>query len=160
MKRVLLAAAITALMAGGLAAAPAAAAHAAATVVNPDFNESGGTTAPPGWSTYSPDGTASASYTEATTNGYGGDPYQLTHWSPAAYDVDTYQTLYRAPGRFLHARRVDAVQRRGRLRPDRADRLRRREHADRGPGRLRRRVGADRDVRPRDHRPLHDQPGH
>ena len=94
MKRALLTAAIISLAAGGLVTVvPAAAAHAAATVVNPDFNESGGTTTPPGWSTYSPDGTASASYTEVTSNGYGGDAYQLTHWSSAAYNVDTYQIL-------------------------------------------------------------------
>jgi arabinogalactan endo-1,4-beta-galactosidase len=69
------------------------AAHAASTVVNPGFNENGGTTTPTGWTTSSPDGTATASYTEATSNGYGGDAYQLTHWSTAAFDVNTYQTL-------------------------------------------------------------------
>jgi arabinogalactan endo-1,4-beta-galactosidase len=82
-----------ALAAAALLAAPAAPAHAASTVINPGFNESGGTTSPPGWTTSSPDGTASASYTEATSNGYGGDAYQLTHWSTAAFDVNTYQTL-------------------------------------------------------------------
>jgi len=81
------------LTAAVLLAAPAAPAHAASTVTNPGFNESGGTTSPPGWTTSSPDGTASASYTEATSNGYGGDAYQLTHWSTAAFDVNTYQTL-------------------------------------------------------------------
>jgi arabinogalactan endo-1,4-beta-galactosidase len=63
-------------------------------VVNPGFNADGQATATPaGWTTSSPDGTASASYTEWTAEGYNGDPYQLTHWSTSAYDVDTHQTL-------------------------------------------------------------------
>src|ERR1700732_3761861 len=98
MRRVFLTAAIAASAAVGLLTVPpVVAAHAAAAVVNPDFNESGGTTSPPGWTTSSPDGTASASYTEATSNGYGGDAYQLTHWSTAAFDVNTYQTLTGLP---------------------------------------------------------------
>ena len=93
MRRALLTAAIAALSAGGLLTAVPGAAHAAVTVINPDFNATGGTTTPPGWTTSSRGSTASASYTEATSNGYGGDAYQLTHWSSAAYDVDTWQTL-------------------------------------------------------------------
>ena len=93
MKRALLTTAIVSLAAVGLVTVVPAAARAAATVVNPGFNQGGGTTTPPGWSTFSPNGTASASYTEATSNGYGGDAYELTHWSSAAYTVDTYQTI-------------------------------------------------------------------
>jgi len=94
MRRVFLTAAIAASAAVGLLTVPPlVAAHAAATVVNPGFNENGGTTSPAGWTTSSTNGTAAASYTEATSNGYGGDAYQLTHWSSAAYSVDTHQTL-------------------------------------------------------------------
>ena len=93
-----LATAATAVMAATLAAAallaaPAAPAHAASTVINPGFNANGATTTPTGWTTYSANGTASASYSEATTTGYNGDGYQLTHWSSAAYSVNTYQYL-------------------------------------------------------------------
>ena len=91
--RVLLAAATAAALAAGALAAPAAPAHAAATVTNPGFNANGATTSPTGWSTYSANGTASASYSEATSTGYGGDGYQLTHWSSSAYNVNTYQYL-------------------------------------------------------------------
>lgn len=72
---------------------PGGAARASSTVVNPGFNESTATTSPAGWTAYSPNGTASASYTEATSSGYGGDGYQLTHWSSSAYDVNTWQYL-------------------------------------------------------------------
>jgi arabinogalactan endo-1,4-beta-galactosidase len=70
------------------AASPAATASPA--VVNPDFNQTAPTATPPGWSVT---GTGSASYTEATSNGYSGDPDQLTHWSAAAYRVTTYQKV-------------------------------------------------------------------
>jgi arabinogalactan endo-1,4-beta-galactosidase len=75
-----------------LLALPAAgpAARAASTVVNPGFNQTGGTASPPGWSA---SGTTGASYTEATSDGYDGDGYQLTHWSASGYDVTTWQTL-------------------------------------------------------------------
>ena len=82
-----------ALAAAALLAAPAAPAHAASTVINPGFNANGATTSPTGWTTYSANGTANASYSEATTTGYNGDGYQLTHWSSAAYSVNTYQYL-------------------------------------------------------------------
>lgn len=98
MRRVFLTAAIAASAALGLLAIPGSvAAHAAATVVNPGFDENGGTTTPTGWTTSSPNGTAAASYTEATSNGYGGDAYQLTHWSTTAFDVDTWQRLSGLP---------------------------------------------------------------
>src|SRR6266567_2698517 len=99
MRRILTAAAVAVATAAALAApstsaARASTAPAAPTVINPGFNVDGqATPTPAGWTTSSPDGTASASYTEWTAEGYGGDPYQLTHWSPAAYDVDTHQTL-------------------------------------------------------------------
>jgi len=94
MRRAILTTAIAASAALGLLVIPpSVAARAAATVVNPGFNENGGTTTPTGWTTSSTDGTAAASYSEATSSGYDGDAYQLTHWSTAAYDVDTYQTL-------------------------------------------------------------------
>jgi arabinogalactan endo-1,4-beta-galactosidase len=97
MKRTLTAAAVVALAtAAVLAPLPARAslAGAASTVVNPGFNIDGqATPTPAGWTTSSPDGTASASFTEWTAEGYNGDSYQLTHWSPSAYDVDTHQTL-------------------------------------------------------------------
>jgi arabinogalactan endo-1,4-beta-galactosidase len=104
-RRTLTLAVATASAAGLLVTAAAASAStatvratAAVTVVNPGFNADGtGTTTPAGWTTSSPDGTASASYTELTAEGYNGDPYQLTHWSTAAYDVDTHQTLAGVP---------------------------------------------------------------
>jgi arabinogalactan endo-1,4-beta-galactosidase len=63
-------------------------------VVNPGFEADGtGVAAPLGWST---SGTATASYTEL--GGRSGS-YRLTHWSPNAYQVDTYQTVKNiAPG--------------------------------------------------------------
>ncbi|HEX4788205.1 MAG TPA: arabinogalactan endo-1,4-beta-galactosidase [Actinospica sp.] len=61
------------------------------TVVNPAFNADGtGTATPAGWTTT---GTAGASFTETTGYGYNSDPYQLTHWSTAAYKVDTSQRV-------------------------------------------------------------------
>src|SRR5487761_575172 len=89
MRRVLFAAAaaVTVLIGGFTAVTPA---RAAVTVVNPDFNATGGTATPPGWTA---SGTASASYTEATSSGYNGDAYQLTHWAPGGYDVTTSQRL-------------------------------------------------------------------
>ena len=160
MKRALLTTAIASLAAVGLVTVVPAAARAAATVVNPDFNQSGGTTTPPGWSTFSPNGTASASYTEATSNGYGGDAYQLTHWSSAAYNVDTYQTLsglsdgFYTLGVWTRSSGGDVSDRialTGCGGPDTPTAV----PADSDGG-----VGADRDVRPRDQRALHDQPGH
>jgi arabinogalactan endo-1,4-beta-galactosidase len=98
MRRVFLTAAIAASAALGLLAIPpSVAARAAATVVNPGFNENSGTTTPAGWTTSSANGTAAASYTEATSNGYNGDAYQLTHWSTTAFDVDTWQRLSGIP---------------------------------------------------------------
>ena len=60
-------------------------------VLNPAFNLDGtGTANPAGWATT---GTTSASFTEATGYGYNSDPYQLTHWSSSAYQVDTWQKV-------------------------------------------------------------------
>ena len=60
-------------------------------VVNPAFDLDGaGTATPTGWTTT---GTSGASFTEATGYGYNGDAFQLTHWSSAAYDVDTRQRV-------------------------------------------------------------------
>ncbi|TVZ02993.1 arabinogalactan endo-1,4-beta-galactosidase [Trebonia kvetii] len=90
-----------AVTASATAAATSQAGGGAVTVVNPGFDADGtGTATPAGWSTYSPDGTASASYTEWTAEGYNGDSYQLTHWSTAAYHVDTYQKLTGIPNGF------------------------------------------------------------
>jgi hypothetical protein len=41
-------------------------------VIYPGFNANSATTSPTGWSTYSANGTASASYSEATSTGYNG----------------------------------------------------------------------------------------
>jgi arabinogalactan endo-1,4-beta-galactosidase len=61
-------------------------AYAASTVTNGNFDATGATKTPPGWSTT---GTSSASYTE-----WGGRTgYRLTHWSSSAYTVSTWQTL-------------------------------------------------------------------
>jgi len=58
------------------------------TVVNPGFEADGtGVAAPLGWST---SGTSTASYSEL--GGRSGS-YRLSHWSPNAYRVDTYQTV-------------------------------------------------------------------
>ena len=65
--------------------------HGTGAVINPAFDADGtGTATPLGWTST---GTAAASYTEATDYGYDGDTYQLTHWSAAAYDVDTWQRV-------------------------------------------------------------------
>ena len=93
MRRALFTSLSAVLVTAGLLAMPVASAYASSTVVNPGFSSNGATTAPAGWSTYSPNSTASASYSEATSSGYNGDGYQLTHWSSAAYDVNTYQYL-------------------------------------------------------------------
>lgn len=79
------AAALTALGGLMLAGLPAQAAHAAATVTNPGF-ESGAT----GWTAYSAGGQTAASFTEA--GGHAGST-RLSHWSAAAYKVETYQYL-------------------------------------------------------------------
>jgi arabinogalactan endo-1,4-beta-galactosidase len=75
-----------------LLGAPAPSAHAdTVSVTNPGFEANGtGTASPTGWTTYSPDGTASAAYTEA--GGHSGG-YRLSHWSSSAYQVNTYQYL-------------------------------------------------------------------
>lgn len=58
-------------------------------IANPGFEADGGPTQhPAGWSTT---GTAAADYTEA--GGHTGG-YRLAHWSSAAYQVNTSQTLY------------------------------------------------------------------
>lgn len=80
-------------LAAGLALTtlPAQAAHAASTLTNGGFESGGtGTATPAGWSTYSAAGQNSASYTEA--GGRSGS-HRLTHWSSAAYKVETYQYL-------------------------------------------------------------------
>jgi arabinogalactan endo-1,4-beta-galactosidase len=83
------------------AVSTATAATGTVTVVNPGFDVDGtGTQTPTGWTTTSPDGTSSASYTEYTAAGYNGDSYQLTHWSTAAYNVDTHQALTGVPNGF------------------------------------------------------------
>ena len=97
MRRILATAALAALAAAGLAAAPATMAHAAVAVTNPGFGANGATTSPTGWSTYSSNGTASASYSEKTATSHDGDGYQLTHWSSSAYSVTTYQYLPSVP---------------------------------------------------------------
>ncbi|MFI9828817.1 glycosyl hydrolase 53 family protein [Streptomyces sp. NPDC051913] len=71
-----------------LTALPAQTAQAASTLTNGGFESDGaGVAAPTGWSEY---GTTAASYTEA--GGHGGS-YRLTHYSSAAYKVETYQYL-------------------------------------------------------------------
>ena len=97
MRRALLTGLCAVLVTAGLLAVPGASAYASSTVVNPGFSANGATTTPTGWSAYSPNSTASASYSEATSSGYSGDGYQLTHWSSAAYDVNTYQYLSGLP---------------------------------------------------------------
>jgi arabinogalactan endo-1,4-beta-galactosidase len=96
-RAVLPTAAIAAVAAAGLAAVPMTAARAAVTVTNPGFSANGATTSPTGWSTYSANGTASASYSEKTSTSHDGDGYQLTHWSSSAYSVNTYQYLSSVP---------------------------------------------------------------
>ncbi|MDQ0681781.1 arabinogalactan endo-1,4-beta-galactosidase [Streptomyces achromogenes] len=80
-------------LAAGLAltALPAQTAQAAATLTNGGFETGGtGTATPAGWSTYSAAGQNSASFTES--GGHGGG-YRLSHYSAAAYKVETYQYL-------------------------------------------------------------------
>ncbi|MFF1515111.1 arabinogalactan endo-beta-1,4-galactanase [Streptomyces sp. NPDC058305] len=77
-------------LAAGLAltALPAQSAHAASTLTNAGFEADGaGAATPNGWSEY---GDTGASYVEA--GGHGGS-YRLTHYSAAAYKVETYQYL-------------------------------------------------------------------
>jgi arabinogalactan endo-1,4-beta-galactosidase len=70
---------------------PAGPAHAAATLTNGGFESDGtGTATPTGWSTYSAAGHDAASFTES--GGHSGG-HRLTHWSSAAYKVETYQYL-------------------------------------------------------------------
>jgi arabinogalactan endo-1,4-beta-galactosidase len=86
------------LIAAGVTALPAQSAYAAGTsgsgtnsLANGDFEADGtGTATPAGWSTRNAPGQDNASYTEA--GGHSGS-YRLTHWSPAAYQVETYQRL-------------------------------------------------------------------
>ena len=79
---------------GVLAASPAVAQATTAgsgTVINPAFSLDGAASATPsGWTS---SGSVSASFTEATGYGYNGDKYQLTHWSSAPYQVDTWQRV-------------------------------------------------------------------
>ncbi|MFV0137577.1 arabinogalactan endo-beta-1,4-galactanase [Streptomyces sp. HMX87] len=71
-----------------LTALPAPSAHAASTLTNGGFEaDGGGAATPAGWSEY---GSTGASYTEA--GGHGGK-HRLSHWSPSAYRVETYQYL-------------------------------------------------------------------
>lgn len=77
-------------LAAGLAltALPAQPAHAASTLTNAGFEADGtGAATPNGWSEY---GDTGASYVEA--GGHGGS-YRLSHYSAAAYKVETYQYL-------------------------------------------------------------------
>ncbi|MEW9529938.1 glycosyl hydrolase 53 family protein [Microbispora sp. NPDC049125] len=62
-------------------------ARAGATVVNGGFETDAGTAAPTGWSS---SGTVSADFTES--GGHSGS-YRLSHWSTAAYRVETRQRL-------------------------------------------------------------------
>ncbi|MGW1271675.1 glycoside hydrolase family 53 protein [Streptomyces sp. NPDC002491] len=80
-------------LAAGLAltALPAQTAQAAATLANGGFETDGaGTATPAGWSTYSAAGQNAASFTES--GGHAGG-YRLSHYSSAAYKVETYQYL-------------------------------------------------------------------
>jgi arabinogalactan endo-1,4-beta-galactosidase len=77
-------------LAAGLAltALPAQTAKAASTLTNGGFEADGaGAAAPAAWSEY---GSATASFTES--GGRSGS-YRLSHWSSAAYEVETYQYL-------------------------------------------------------------------
>ncbi|MFC9430849.1 arabinogalactan endo-beta-1,4-galactanase [Streptomyces sp. NPDC056987] len=83
--------AIAALGALLLTALPAQQARAAATLTNPGFEaDATGTATPTGWSTYSAAGQHAASFTE---NGGASGNRRLSHWSAAAYKVETYQYL-------------------------------------------------------------------
>ncbi len=62
-------------------------ARAAPAVANGGFETEGGVAAPSSWNTA---GTAAADFTEA--GGHAGS-YRLSHWSTAAYTVETHQTL-------------------------------------------------------------------
>ncbi|MEU8385682.1 arabinogalactan endo-1,4-beta-galactosidase [Streptosporangium sp. NPDC048865] len=62
-------------------------ARAAPAVANGGFESGGGVAAPPSWNTT---GSAAADFTEA--GGHAGS-YRLSHWSTAAYTVETHQTL-------------------------------------------------------------------
>ncbi|WP_282692606.1 arabinogalactan endo-1,4-beta-galactosidase [Streptomyces sp. CC208A] len=74
-----------------LAPLPARQAVAASTLTNTGFEADGtGTATPAGWSTYSATGQNSASFTEAGGRSGG---HRLSHWSPSAYKVETYQYL-------------------------------------------------------------------
>ncbi|MEU4077168.1 arabinogalactan endo-1,4-beta-galactosidase [Streptomyces venezuelae] len=87
------AAAVAAALAALLLAPLPTARHAAAaaTLTNAGFESDGtGTATPAGWSTYSAAGQNAASFTEA--GGHGGG-HRLSHWSSAAYKVETYQYL-------------------------------------------------------------------
>ncbi|MCF4136657.1 arabinogalactan endo-1,4-beta-galactosidase [Streptomyces sp. Tue 6430] len=71
-----------------LTALPAQTAQAAATLTNAGFEADGaGAAVPAGWSEY---GDTGASFTES--GGHGGS-HRLSHWSSAAYKVETYQYL-------------------------------------------------------------------
>ncbi|MFE9046383.1 arabinogalactan endo-beta-1,4-galactanase [Streptomyces sp. NPDC007818] len=75
-----------------LAPLPAQQAVAASTLTNAGFEADGtGTATPSGWSTYSATGQNAASFTEA--GGRSGGGHRLSHWSSAAYKVETYQYL-------------------------------------------------------------------
>jgi arabinogalactan endo-1,4-beta-galactosidase len=82
-------AALSLAVAGTFAAeAPAHATTTSPTVTNPGFETDGtGTATPTGWTA---SGTTSASYTQS--GGHAGS-YELTHYSSAAYTVDTYQEI-------------------------------------------------------------------
>lgn len=60
-------------------------------IANPGF-ESGMS----GWSTWTPNGTAAAAFSE-TYNGAHGGAYHLTHWSTAPFETWTYQTVSGLP---------------------------------------------------------------
>ena len=114
----------------------------------------------PAGRTYSPDGTASASYTEWTADGPQRrllPAHPLVHGRLQRRHVPEAD---RDTERVLHARRVDQVQRRRQIRLHRAHRLRRRQRSHRGSRRLRRQLGADRHVGPRHRAAVHDQPRH
>ena len=70
---------------------PVTTAQAASTLTNGGFESDGtGTATPTGWSTYSAGGQNAASFTES--GGHSGS-YRLSHYSSAAYKVETYQYL-------------------------------------------------------------------
>ncbi|TKA09781.1 glycosyl hydrolase 53 family protein [Actinacidiphila oryziradicis] len=81
------------LIAAGVASLPTQSAQAAdtSTLINGDFEADGtGAATPAGWSTNNAAGQSDASYTEP--GGHSGS-YRLSHWSAAAYRVETYQHL-------------------------------------------------------------------